>query len=215
MIEIDGLTKRYGDKTAVEDLSFTAPDGTVTGFLGPNGAGKSTTMRMIAGLDEPTSGHVLVNGRQYRRSDTPMDELGILLEAKSVHTGRSARNHLLALAQIAAESIYADEALQVTVLKNNLDPLHPDSVSYGTHESYTCWIDLDAAAEPLVPHLVSRLIFAGAGALSAQPPLRVAPKPGPPRQAAVIERWAQMPPEQRSRALAKLPPEPWTAPSCW
>ena len=99
MIEAEGLTKRYGDKVAVDDLSFTALDGTVTGFLGPNGAGKSTTMRMIAGLDEPTSGRVLVNGRRYRESEAPMAELGILLEARSVHTGRSARNHLLALAQ--------------------------------------------------------------------------------------------------------------------
>jgi ABC-2 type transport system ATP-binding protein len=99
MIEAEGLTKRYGDKVAVDSLSFTAHDGTVTGFLGPNGAGKSTTMRMIAGLDEPTSGRVLVNGRRYRDSDAPMVELGILLEARSVHTGRSARNHLLALAQ--------------------------------------------------------------------------------------------------------------------
>ena len=99
MIEAEGLTKRYGDKLAVDDLSFTAHDGTVTGFLGPNGAGKSTTMRMIAGLDDPTSGRVRVNGKQYRDAQAPMVELGILLEAKSVHTGRSARNHLLALAQ--------------------------------------------------------------------------------------------------------------------
>ncbi len=99
MIEAEGLTKRYGDKVAVDDLTFTAHDGTVTGFLGPNGAGKSTTMRMIAGLDEPTTGRVLVNGRRYRDTSAPMVELGILLEARSVHTGRSARNHLLALAQ--------------------------------------------------------------------------------------------------------------------
>ncbi|SDJ47982.1 ABC-2 type transport system ATP-binding protein [Frankineae bacterium MT45] len=99
MIVAEGLTKQYGEKLAVQNLSFTAPDGTVTGFLGPNGAGKSTTMRMIAGLDEPTSGHVQVNGRNYRQAEAPMAELGILLEAKSVHTGRSARNHLLALAQ--------------------------------------------------------------------------------------------------------------------
>lgn len=99
MIEAVGLTKRYGEKTAVRNLSFTAPAGTVTGFLGPNGAGKSTTMRMIAGLDEPSSGTVRVNGRAYRDSVAPMAELGILLEAKAVHTGRSARNHLLALAQ--------------------------------------------------------------------------------------------------------------------
>jgi ABC-2 type transport system ATP-binding protein len=99
MIEADGLTKRYGDKVAVDALTFTAHDGTVTGFLGPNGAGKSTTMRMIAGLDEPTSGTVRVDGRSYRDATAPMAELGVLLEAKAVHTGRSARNHLLALAQ--------------------------------------------------------------------------------------------------------------------
>ncbi|MFT4083619.1 MAG: ATP-binding cassette domain-containing protein [Nocardioides sp.] len=99
MIEAEGLTKRYGEKVAVQDLSFTAAEGTVTGFLGPNGAGKSTTMRMIAGLDEPTSGSVRVNGKHYRDAPAPMSELGILLEAKAVHTGRSARHHLLALAQ--------------------------------------------------------------------------------------------------------------------
>jgi ABC-2 type transport system ATP-binding protein len=99
MIEVSGLTKRYGDKTAVNDLSFTVKPGIVTGFLGPNGAGKSTTMRVIAGLDEPTSGSVLVNSAEYRRAQVPMAELGILLEAKAVHTSRSAYNHLLALAQ--------------------------------------------------------------------------------------------------------------------
>jgi ABC-2 type transport system ATP-binding protein len=99
MIEVEGLTKVYGDKVAVEDLSFTLTPGVVTGFLGPNGSGKSTTMRMIAGLDTPTSGRVSVNGGDYRVASAPMAELGILLEAKAVHTGRSARNHLLALAQ--------------------------------------------------------------------------------------------------------------------
>ncbi|MDT4982593.1 MAG: type transport system ATP-binding protein [Pseudonocardiales bacterium] len=99
MIEVSGLTKRYGDKTAVHDLSFTVRPGIVTGFLGPNGAGKSTTMRVIAGLDAPTSGSVLVNSADYRRAAVPMAELGILLEAKAVHTSRSAYNHLLALAQ--------------------------------------------------------------------------------------------------------------------
>src|SRR5580698_7044623 len=99
MIEVDNLSKRYGDKLAVDRLSFSVPAGTVTGFLGPNGAGKSTTMRMIAALDEPTTGRVLVNGKDYRAASAPMAELGILLEAKAVHTGRSARNHLLALAQ--------------------------------------------------------------------------------------------------------------------
>jgi ABC-2 type transport system ATP-binding protein len=101
MIEIENLSKRYGDKTAVDDLSFVVEPGTVTGFLGPNGAGKSTTMRMIAGLDEPTTGTVRVNGKHYRSSRAPMAELGILLEAKAVHTGRSARNHLLAIGQTA------------------------------------------------------------------------------------------------------------------
>ncbi len=99
MIEVTGLSKRYGEKLAVDGLDFVVRPGIVTGFLGPNGAGKSTTMRMIAGLDEPTAGRVRVNGRDYRRASAPMAELGILLEAKAVHTGRSARNHLLALAQ--------------------------------------------------------------------------------------------------------------------
>lgn len=99
MIEVDGLTKMHGQKTAVDALSFTVAPGIVTGFLGPNGAGKSTTMRMIAGLDAPTSGEVRVNGGDYRATRAPMRELGVLLEAKAVHTGRSAYNHLLALAQ--------------------------------------------------------------------------------------------------------------------
>jgi len=99
MIEVENLSKRYGDKVAVDGLSFVVQPGIVTGFLGPNGAGKSTTMRMIAGLDEPTAGRVRVNGSDYRSAGAPMAELGVLLEAKAVHTGRSARSHLLALAQ--------------------------------------------------------------------------------------------------------------------
>ena len=99
MIEVQNLSKRYGDKLAVDGLSFVVQPGMVTGFLGPNGAGKSTTMRIIAGLDEPTHGRVIVNGGDYRSAAAPMAELGVLLEAKAVHTGRSARNHLLALAQ--------------------------------------------------------------------------------------------------------------------
>ncbi len=99
MIEVENLSKNYGDKVAVDGITFTVQPGIVTGFLGPNGAGKSTTMRMIAGLDEPTSGRVRVNGGDYRAASAPMAELGILLEAKAVHTGRSARNHLVALAQ--------------------------------------------------------------------------------------------------------------------
>ncbi len=98
MIEARGLTKRYGDKLAVDGLTFTVRAGVVTGFLGPNGAGKSTTMRMILGLDAPTSGTVTVNGRPYRDHSAPLREVGALLEARSVHPGRSAYNHLLALA---------------------------------------------------------------------------------------------------------------------
>ena len=97
--QADGLTKRYGDKKAVDDLTFTVRPGLVTGFLGPNGAGKSTTMRMILGLDAPTSGTVTVNGHPYTRSAAPMREVGALIDAKAIHGGRSAYNHLLALAQ--------------------------------------------------------------------------------------------------------------------
>jgi ABC-2 type transport system ATP-binding protein len=99
MIEAQGLTKRYGDKVAVDGLTFTVRPGLVTGFLGPNGAGKSTTMRLILGLDAPTSGSVTVNGRPYQRHAAPLREVGALLDARSVHPGRSAYHHLLALAQ--------------------------------------------------------------------------------------------------------------------
>ena len=99
MIEAHGLTKDYGSKRAVDDLSFTVEPGVVTGFLGPNGSGKSTTMRLILGLDAPTAGTVTVNGKLYRDHAAPLHEVGALLEARSVHTGRSAYNHLLALAQ--------------------------------------------------------------------------------------------------------------------
>jgi ABC-2 type transport system ATP-binding protein len=99
MIEANELTKRYGAKTAVDGLSFTVRPGVVTGFLGPNGAGKSTTIRMILGLDAPTSGEVLVDGRRYRDLPAPLHEVGALLEARAIHPGRSAANHLLALAR--------------------------------------------------------------------------------------------------------------------
>jgi ABC-2 type transport system ATP-binding protein len=101
MIEVDHLTKRYGDKTAIDSLSFVVRPGVVTGFLGPNGAGKSTTMRLIAGLDEPTSGSARVDGQRFRNSRAPLAELGVLLEARAMHPGRSARNHLLAIARTA------------------------------------------------------------------------------------------------------------------
>ena len=99
MIEVRGLTKRYGDKVAVDDLSFGIEPGRVTGFLGPNGAGKTTTMRLILGLDYPDAGTVTVDGKQYRDLAYPMREVGALLDAKAVHGGRSAYNHLLCLAQ--------------------------------------------------------------------------------------------------------------------
>ncbi|WBC16538.1 ATP-binding cassette domain-containing protein [Micromonospora sp. WMMA1998] len=97
MIEARDLSKRYGDRLAVDSLTFTVAPGVVTGFLGPNGAGKSTTMRMILGLDAPTGGDVRVNGRRYAEHRDPLRQIGALLEAKAVHTGRSARDHLLAL----------------------------------------------------------------------------------------------------------------------
>ncbi|MEV8310657.1 ATP-binding cassette domain-containing protein [Streptomyces flavidovirens] len=97
-IEAVGLTKRYGDKTVVDDLTFTVRPGTVTGFLGPNGAGKSTTLRMLLGLDAPTRGHSTVGGRPYAAHAAPLHEVGALLEARSVHPGRTAHNHLMALA---------------------------------------------------------------------------------------------------------------------
>jgi ABC-2 type transport system ATP-binding protein len=99
MIEVNRLTKRYGDTLAVDELSFTVSPGVVTGFLGPNGSGKSTTMRMIMGLDNPTSGRALVNGRPYAELAWPLREVGALLDAKAFHPARSAYNHLLFLAQ--------------------------------------------------------------------------------------------------------------------
>jgi len=98
MIEIQHLSKRYGSKLAVDDITFTVRPGIVTGFLGPNGAGKSTTMRLIMGLDRPTTGTTTLNGRPYAEHRDPLRQVGALLEAKAIHTGRSAYNHLLALA---------------------------------------------------------------------------------------------------------------------
>ena len=112
MIELHELTKRYGDKLAVDAISATIRPGVVTGFLGPNGAGKSTTMRMILGLDRPTAGAALVNGRPYVDSPAPLAEVGALLDAKGVDLKRSARNHLLALgATVGVGSARVDEVL--------------------------------------------------------------------------------------------------------
>ncbi|MGV9911623.1 ABC transporter ATP-binding protein [Streptomyces tendae] len=99
MIELEGLTKRYGEKVAVNNLSFTVRPGIITGFLGPNGAGKSTTMRMVLGLDRPSAGDVRIDGKHYDQLKDPLTYIGALLEAKAWHGGRSAYNHLLCLAQ--------------------------------------------------------------------------------------------------------------------
>jgi ABC-2 type transport system ATP-binding protein len=98
VIEAVGLTKRYGAKVAVDGLSFVVQPGVVTGFLGPNGSGKSTTMRLLLGLDRPSAGTASINGRRYEQLKAPLCEVGALLEARAIHTGRSARDHLLALA---------------------------------------------------------------------------------------------------------------------
>jgi ABC-2 type transport system ATP-binding protein len=119
MIELRNLTKRYGDTLAVDGVSATVRPGIVTGFLGPNGAGKSTTMRLVVGLDRPTSGVALVNGREYRASAAPMAEVGALLDAKGVDKGRSARNHLIALAAtVGIGARRVDEVLGVVGLSD-------------------------------------------------------------------------------------------------
>lgn len=122
MIEVTNLTKRYGSTTAVDNLSFTVEPGIVTGFLGPNGAGKSTTMRMILGLDRPTSGSAIVNGRSLHQHAAPLNELGALLEAKAVHPKRSGRNHLRALAATSGISNQrVEEVLDIVGLSDVAD----------------------------------------------------------------------------------------------
>jgi ABC-2 type transport system ATP-binding protein len=119
VIEAIGLTKRYGEKTAVDGINFQVEPGRVTGFLGPNGAGKSTTMRMIVGLDRPTSGSVTLNGHKYADLKAPLHEVGVLLDAKAVHTGRSAYNHLRALAATHGISRKrVDEVIALTGLES-------------------------------------------------------------------------------------------------
>src|SRR5579883_816093 len=100
-IEIDGLTKRFAEVVAVDDLGFTVREGTVTGFLGPNGAGKTTTLRMLLGLVTPTSGAATIHGRPFIELERPCATVGAALEASSFHPGRSARNHLRTLARAA------------------------------------------------------------------------------------------------------------------
>src|SRR3954452_3210032 len=118
MIDVEHLSKRYGETLAVDDLSFTIRPGQVTGFLGPNGAGKSTTMRMIVGLDKPSTGSVTVDRRRYRDLPAPLRVVGAMLEARAIHTGRSAYHHLLAMAQsnrIAKRRV--DEVIEVVGLE--------------------------------------------------------------------------------------------------
>src|SRR3954470_22758557 len=118
MIEARALSKRYDEKLAVDSLSFVVKPGVVTGFLGPNGAGKSTTMRMIIGLDRPSAGSVTVNGRRYADSPAPLREVGALLEARALHPGRSARNHLRWLAvSNAIPAARVDEVLGLVGLE--------------------------------------------------------------------------------------------------
>ena len=117
MIEVNDVTKRYGETVAVDRLSFVVKPGIVTGFLGPNGAGKSTTMRMILGLDAPTSGSVTVNGKRYREIPAPMHEVGALLDAKAIQGNRSARNHLRWVAQAGGvPKARVDEVLKLVGL---------------------------------------------------------------------------------------------------
>ena len=120
MITARGLTKRYGRTIAVQDLSFTVRPGVVTGFLGPNGAGKSTTMRMLIGLDQPDAGQATVNGKLYRELRLPLREVGVMLEAKSFHPGRSARAHLSSLAvSNAIPERRVDEVLAIVGLADS------------------------------------------------------------------------------------------------
>ncbi|HEY5876074.1 MAG TPA: ABC transporter ATP-binding protein [Ilumatobacteraceae bacterium] len=122
MIQIDNVTKRYGNTVAVDRLSFEVREGEVTGFLGPNGAGKSTTMRMMVGLDLPTSGRVTINGNPYADLRFPLHHVGALLEARAVHPGRSARNHLRWLADSnGIDRRRVDEVLELVGLSEVAD----------------------------------------------------------------------------------------------
>lgn len=119
MLEVRNLTKQYGNKAAVDGISFTVPDGRVTGFLGPNGAGKSTTMRLLLGLEKPTSGTALIDGKHYRSLPSPLTSVGALLDAKAMHPGRSGRAHLRSLAVThGLPASRADEVIEMTGLNN-------------------------------------------------------------------------------------------------
>ena len=153
-IEVEGLTKRYGPTTVVDDLTFTVRPGRVTGFLGPNGSGKSTTMRMLLGLAEPTRGRATIDGRRYRDLDTPIRTVGALLEANAFHPGRSGRNHLRVLCDAAGLPASRVDAVLGTV-------------------------ELSAAADKKVGNysLGMRQRLGVAGALLGDPPLLVLDEP--------------------------------------
>ena len=142
MITVENVTKRYGDKLAVDDLSFNVKPGVVTGFLGPNGAGKSTTMRLILGLDAPTSGSANIDGRPYSDLQAPLHEVGAMLEARAIHTGRSAYNHLLALAQ--THGIGRDRVNEVIDMVGIPDP----SPASGWEDSHLAWASGSASRRP-------------------------------------------------------------------
>jgi ABC-2 type transport system ATP-binding protein len=136
VIDVVHLTKRYGDKLAVDDLTFQVRPGTITGFLGPNGAGKSTTMRMMVGLDAPTTGAVTIDGRAYRDLPAPLREVGTMLEARAIHTGRSAYHHLLAMAQTAGiRASRADEVIELV----GLGAVARQRVASGSDSLPRCW----------------------------------------------------------------------------
>ena len=116
MIDVHALTKRFGEEPAVDDLTFTAPAGAVTGFLGPNGAGKTTTLRCLLGLAEPSAGSALVDGRRYTELDAPRRHVGAVLESSGLHPGRRGRDHLRVIARAAGLDVDVDELLDTVGL---------------------------------------------------------------------------------------------------
>ncbi len=131
MITAEHLTKRYGEKTAVDDLSFSVRPGVVTGFLGPNGAGKSTTMRMLVSLDHPTGGRITIDGKRYRDLADPLRHVGVMLDAREVHPGRSAYHHLLAVARTHGFSARRGEHVLETVGLGSVSHKRAGSFSLG------------------------------------------------------------------------------------
>ena len=167
MIEISHLTKKFGDVAAVHDLTFSVQPGEVTGFLGPNGSGKTTTMRMILGLNRPTSGSATVNGKNYRELAAPLTEVGALLDAKALHPGRTARHHLRALAlSNGISTSRVDEVLNIVGLSSVADKRAGD---FSLGMSQRLGIAAAILGDPGI------LIFVGFANSSAFSPLRGAP----------------------------------------